>query len=183
MNIQENIIRVKELMGIINEEVVYDYEEGRNTAQDRFPFDLQKLVDVGAVFVTPAIQGDETKNNYKQWLKSKGSHLITLYNIENSSPDSWIHKAITRRADISGWGNNFVDKLYDGKYNQILWSLKKLGVDPNDMLLNDESKDEIGEYSRTLKNARKQGIGLRFPKSAIKANPRRFRFYTREKEK
>ena len=46
-----------------------------------------------------------------------------------------------------------------------------------------KSKDEIGEYSRTLKNARKQGIGLRFPKSAIKANPQRFRYYTREKNK
>ncbi len=39
--------------------------------------------------------------------------------------------------------------------------------------------EELTEYSRTLKNARRQGAGLRFPKSAIKANPLRFRPYNR----
>ena len=41
-------------------------------------------------------------------------------------------------------------------------------------------REEVAEYARTLKNARKQGSGLRFPKSAIKANPNRFRPYSRE---
>ena len=40
-------------------------------------------------------------------------------------------------------------------------------------------KNEIDEYARTLKNARQQGVGLRFPKSAIKSNPARFRPYNR----
>jgi len=39
---------------------------------------------------------------------------------------------------------------------------------------------EIDEYARTLKNARRQGVSLRFPKSTIKANPQRFRKYTRD---
>ena len=43
----------------------------------------------------------------------------------------------------------------------------------------EETHDELDEYSRTLKNARQQGVGLRFPKSAIKANPSRFRPYNR----
>ena len=38
---------------------------------------------------------------------------------------------------------------------------------------------ELTEYARTLKNARQQGVGLKFPKSAIKANPARFRQYNR----
>jgi hypothetical protein len=46
--------------------------------------------------------------------------------------------------------------------------------------LNKILKEELGEYSRTLKNARKQGSGLRFPKTAIKYNPLRFRPYSRE---
>jgi hypothetical protein len=41
-------------------------------------------------------------------------------------------------------------------------------------------KNEIDEYSRTLKNARRQGSGLRFPKSAVKSNPMRFRKYNVE---
>jgi hypothetical protein len=40
-------------------------------------------------------------------------------------------------------------------------------------------EEELDEYARTLKNARQQGVGLRFPKSAIKANPGRFRPYNR----
>ena len=43
-------------------------------------------------------------------------------------------------------------------------------------------KKELDEYSRTLKNARRQNVGIRFPKSAIKANPHRFRKYSRLKE-
>ena len=41
-------------------------------------------------------------------------------------------------------------------------------------------EQELDEYVRTLKNARKHGTKLRFPKSAIKANPQRFRKYTRD---
>jgi len=39
--------------------------------------------------------------------------------------------------------------------------------------------EELTEYARTLKNARRQGVGKRFPKSAIKSNPARFRPYNR----
>ena len=45
--------------------------------------------------------------------------------------------------------------------------------------IDDMGNEELTEYARTLKNARKQGAGLRFPKSAIKANPSRFRPYNR----
>jgi uncharacterized protein (DUF2237 family) len=43
----------------------------------------------------------------------------------------------------------------------------------------DSVEQELDEYARTLKNARRQGAGLRFPKSAVKANPSRFREYSR----
>ena len=46
---------------------------------------------------------------------------------------------------------------------------------------NIQNKDEIDEYSRTLKNARQQGVGLRFPKSVVKNVPNRFRPYNRTK--
>jgi 4a-hydroxytetrahydrobiopterin dehydratase len=45
--------------------------------------------------------------------------------------------------------------------------------------IDDMGNEELTEYARTLKNARQQGVGLRFPKSAIKANPQRFRPYNR----
>jgi 4a-hydroxytetrahydrobiopterin dehydratase len=45
--------------------------------------------------------------------------------------------------------------------------------------IDDMGNEELTEYARTLKNARQQGSGLRFPKSAIKSNPARFRPYNR----
>jgi 4a-hydroxytetrahydrobiopterin dehydratase len=45
--------------------------------------------------------------------------------------------------------------------------------------IDDMGNEELTEYARTLKNARQQGVGLRFPKSAIKSNPARFRPYNR----
>jgi len=43
----------------------------------------------------------------------------------------------------------------------------------------DTKKEEQNEYARTLKNARRQGVGTRFSKTAINANPMRFRPYNR----
>lgn len=122
----------------------YDYVVGRNTVpmSDRYDFDVNKLVNAGVVFITPAMDGDPESPTYKRWLDEGGSHLITLYNVEHSSPDGWIRKAITKKSDTSGWRDNFIGKLYDGKYNQILWSLEKLRIDPNDMVIEDNSLQE-----------------------------------------
>lgn len=43
-----------------------------------------------------------------------------------------------------------------------------------------KKKKELEEYARTLKMARRQGVGTRFPKSAVKNSPSRFRKYTRD---
>ena len=42
-------------------------------------------------------------------------------------------------------------------------------------------KGETNEASRTLSKARKAGVDTYYPKSAVKANPQRFRKYTRDK--
>jgi hypothetical protein len=139
MNLQEQISRIKEMMSINPNEKVYDYQEGRNTVPERLPFDINKLVNSGVVFVTPAIDGDPNSKTYKEWLEEPGSHLITLLNVIKSSKNGWIRKAITKRASTKDWKSNFVDNIYDGKYNQILWSLEKLGIDPMDMLIDGET--------------------------------------------
>ena len=123
---------------------VYDYVPGRNTVpmNDRYNFDVDKLVDAGVVFITPAIDGDPKSPTYKEWLDEDHSHLLTLFNVKKSSPDGWICKAITKKSDTSKFRHNFTEKLYDGKYNQILWSLEKLEIDPNDMVIEDNSLQE-----------------------------------------
>ena len=52
-------------------------------------------------------------------------------------------------------------------------------MDAVNKLNNMDTKKDVSEYSRTLKNARKQGIGLRFSKSAVESNPLRFRPYNK----
>jgi hypothetical protein len=128
----------------ISESVVYDYIEGRNEAPERLPFDVNKLINAGAVFITPAIEGDSSSKNYKKFLKRPYTHLITLYNIKHSPEDSWIHTAITRFASPKHWeGKDFAKNLYDGKYNQILWSLDELGIPYESMLI-----DEVNESKK-----------------------------------
>ena len=141
MNLQEDIDRIKEVMGVPKR--VYDYEQGRNTVPDRLPFDVLKLIDAGVLFITPAIDGDPESPTYKEWLDEPGSHIITLYNVENSSDDGWIHKAITKQGDPTPFHRkDFTQDLYDGKYNQILWGLEKLGIDPNTMLFEEQNITE-----------------------------------------
>ncbi len=128
----------------MNESVVYNYKKGRNTIPERLPFDVNKLIDAGAIFITPSIDGKPTSKNYKKFLKSKHTHLITLYNLKHSSPDSWVHTAVTRFAPPTHWDDeDFANNLYDGKYNQILWSLDELGIPYESMLI-----DEVNESKK-----------------------------------
>jgi hypothetical protein len=87
----------------------------------------------------------------------------TFANTMNSRP--------LRISNIGDNGNNW------GYHFSII---KQIPKDKIKEIQTEENNDELDEYSRTLKNARKQGSGLRFPKSAIKANPLRFRPYNRE---
>ena len=61
------------------------------------------------------------------------------------------------------------------------WDLSDGGNDPYTChKCGHTNENDLTEYSRTLKNARRQGSGLRFPKSVVKNNPLRFRPYNRE---
>ena len=46
-------------------DLVYDYQEGRDEVKERLPFDIEKLLDAGVVFITPAIDGDPDSPTYK----------------------------------------------------------------------------------------------------------------------
>ena len=149
MNLQENIRRIlREEMELNPTKRVYDYDPVRDTVPERLPFDIDKLVDSGVVFVTPAIDGNPKSETYKEWTEEPHTHLISLYNVENSSEDGWILKAITKRASTGQLKGNFVDKIYDGKYNQILWSLEKLGINPMDMLIDMNLQESIRKVLR-----------------------------------
>jgi hypothetical protein len=81
-----------------------------------------------------------------------------------------------------GIGIDYIDPVADKRARnaKVVFDFLKIG----DSQLNIQKghldkQEEVSEYSRTLKNARQQGVGLRFPKSAVKATPMRFRPYNR----
>ena len=146
--LQESIKRIlREDEELNSDKRVYDYDKERDTVPERLPFDIDKLVDSGVVFVTPAIDGDPNSKTYKKWLEEPYVHLLTLYNVEHSSEDGWIKKAITKVAPTEQY-KNFVNKIYDGKYNQILWGLEKLGINPMDMLIDKNLQEHIRKVLR-----------------------------------
>ena len=174
--IQENIRRIlREEMELNPTERVYDYDPGRDTVPERLPFDIDKLVNSGVVFVTPAINGNPKSKNYKKWMKTPHTHLISLYNVENSSEDGWILKAITKRAPTGQFKGNFVDKIYDGKYNQILWGLEKLGINPMDMLIDTNIQEHIRRVVREERTDPKENPVKYYYYNYLNENPIEFK--------
>lgn len=133
-------------------ERVYDYQEGRNEVKSRLPLDIKKLLELGVVYVTPAIDGDPASSTYKEWLDEPYSHLITLYNLVHSTPNSWVRKAVTQKGDVIPWKDKFWEKVYDGKYNQILWSLDYLGIDPMEVLVDYPLDEQITRIKELFEN-------------------------------
>ena len=162
----------------LSESVVYDYIEGRNEAHERLPFDVNKLINAGAVFITPAIEGDSSSKNYKKFLKRPYTHLITLHNLKHSNPDSWVHTAVTRFASPKHWvGKDFSKNLYDGKYNQILWSLDELGIPYESMLIDEvnESKKKYIVTESQLKKLKEYFDPIHYLKKIISDAPKYIR--------
>jgi len=149
-NINESIRILKEDEELNPDKRVYDYDKERDTVPERLPFDIDKLVNSGVVFVTPAIDGDPDSKTYKKWLEEPYTHLLTLHNVKHSSEDGWIKKAITKVAPTKAYKGNFVDKIYDGKYNQILWGLEKLGINPMDMLIDMNIQENISRIQSMM---------------------------------
>ena len=97
------------------------------------PFNIQKLVDKGIIFV--GLPGDG-KGGVEENPWEGGASIITLKNLEK--PDPWMKISITNPMPQSiPYIQKDQDKLvYDGKYNQILWGIEKKGFKPEDFYLN-----------------------------------------------
>jgi hypothetical protein len=103
---------------------------------ERRRLNVPALIKAGALFVTypHGEQGWET-DNQEDWAYS----LISLYNVMQGGwpgeAKKYLKPASYKKAEQqinSSAPNLGSDKLvYDGKYNQILWSIKKLGIPDN----------------------------------------------------
>jgi 4a-hydroxytetrahydrobiopterin dehydratase len=122
----------------------------------------------------------ETVNESKGWGDSKQKLERTFKFKDFNESIDFVNKV----AKIAEQQNHHPD--IEINYNKVKISItdhEKGGVSEKChkfvKAIDDMGNEELTEYARTLKNARQQGVGLRFPKSAIKANPQRFRPYNR----
>ena len=116
--------------------------------QPRRPLNVPLLIQKGAIFVTypHGDQGWETDAKL-DWQLS----LITLLNVEQ---EPWCKEAPKYRKPASykraeqqinsSAPNLGTDQLvYDGKYNQILWSIKKLGIPEEQAFLDSTNENKM----------------------------------------
>jgi hypothetical protein len=158
-------------------ETVYDYKEGRDDAPHRLDFDTQKLMDSGVIIICKGMEGDPKSPNYKKHLKNGSPNLITLYNIKKAEKDdknSWILDAIKHPLEKAPTlYKNASLETYDGKYNQILWSLDKLKIPYENMLKDNPTQDKMEMTERCWKGYTQKGMktmfGKRYP-NCVKAS-------------
>jgi len=96
------------------------------------PFDVQKLVDKGIILVTKPGDG---KGGVEEPNWEGDASVLTLKNMEK--PDPWMKIAIKSLLPkaIPHIQKDQSKLFYDGKYNQILWSIEKKGLKPEEFFL------------------------------------------------
>ena len=98
--------------------------------QKRQKLNVPYLIQKGAIYITDPHGPDGWEPD------SEGFSLLTLYNVEGGGwqgeakqhlkPSEYANAAKMINAPLPASGNNHL--VYDGKYNQILWSIEKLGL-------------------------------------------------------
>jgi len=112
-------------------------DSGQFTLVKENPFNIKKLVDKKIIFITKPGDG---KGGIEEPNWEGDASIITLYNMAKAEP--WMKQAIKSPMPqaISYIQNNQDKLIYNGKYNQILWGIKKMGLKPEDFYLNKNGK-------------------------------------------
>jgi len=89
------------------------------------PMNFQRLLDAGAIRITQPSGTNE-----------EGFSLVSKWNdsFKDSATKAWEDKPEAYKAAINALTKNN-DFLYDGKYRQILWSAKQLGLSPQEVFM------------------------------------------------
>jgi hypothetical protein len=144
----QNVVQLLDV-GMGGAENVAESYSNTTFQTERRRLNVPALIKAGALFVTypHGEQGWET-DNQEDWAYS----LISLYNVMQGGwpgeAKKYLKPASYKKAEQqvnSSAPNLGSDKLvYDGKYNQILWSIKKLGI-PDNVAFLDNGKQGVAE--------------------------------------
>ncbi len=163
----QNVVQLLD-MGMGGSENVTESYSNTTFQTERRRLNVPALIKAGALFVTypHGEQGWET-DNQENWAYS----LISLYNVMQGGwpgeAKKYLKPASYKKAEQqinSSAPNLGSDKLvYDGKYNQILWSIKKLGI-PDNVAFLDNGKQGVAEGAPIV--VAQAPIDVRNPKKA-----------------
>jgi hypothetical protein len=113
----------------------YDDQEdgGQFTLAKENPFNIKKLIDKKILFITKPGDG---KGGVDEPNWEGDASVLTLYNMAKAEP--WMKLAVKSPMPqaIPYIQNNQDKVIYNGKYNQILWGIKKMGLKPEDFYVN-----------------------------------------------
>ena len=175
-NVQDNAGDTLEYHGVIpmdSMSLTENFADGRNP-QDRFStitwrherrkLNVPALINAGAILVTyPHTKQGWDTDNKEDWSYS----LISLYNVlqggwpseakQYLKPESY--KKAEQQINSSAPNLGSDQLVYDGKYNQILWSIKKLGI-PDKVAFLDDTQD-MNENFADGKNPQDKGDSKR----------------------
>jgi len=104
------------------------------------PLNWDRLINSGAIRITQpgSGTGPEPKitNDPEQW------SLVSLQNdkVKDSYTTKWPTKPEAYDSALKTLGQSN-DMLYDGKYRQILWSAKQLGLSPQEVFMKKRRED------------------------------------------
>ncbi len=98
------------------------------------PMNWQKLIDTGAIRITQPGSGTGPEPNI-----TSDPSLFSLVSLHNDQGDSytrgWPNKPEAYQNAINMLNTPGPGLLYDGKYRQILWSARELGLRPEDVFM------------------------------------------------
>ena len=140
----------------------------------------------GGRILTINFKTDDPTPNLKNWYVSEICDYLSKelfpFRVQPSWHPVFASKGIKISLDAKMIDEEDEEELtekWSEKYKRSINCSNPKGFSQKAHCAGKHKKNEIDEYARTLKNARQQGAGLRFPKSAINANPMRFRPYNR----
>lgn len=131
----------------------------------RRPLNVPELIKRGAIFITEPHGPNGWEPN------SEGFSLITLYNVmkggwpaeskQHLKPS--MYKVAATGLNRQGPGT----MLYDGKYNQILWSIKKLGI-PEEVAFLDAVEENFADGKKPGRKGLAKRVGVNCKQSVSK---------------
>lgn len=125
--------------------------------QPRRALNIPELIKRGAIFITHPHGPQGWETDRPDWDFS----LITLQNVLQKSPD-WVadYKKYIRPQSFKQATPAWFSKLSDQKYNQILWSIQKLGIPDNVAFLDQDVNENFADGKKPGRRGLAKRMGV-----------------------